>query len=184
MELLQEKYKKTVSEQMAAKFKLTNKMAIPRLLKVTVNVGVGKGLKDPKFNELVENTLQRITGQKPQTTRARKSIAAFKIRDGAVVGYKVTLRGKRMYDFLNKIVHIALPRVRDFHGLDPNKNLDEQGNLTIGFREHNVFPEIKSDEVERLHGMEVSVTVNAGSRESGLALFRLLGFPFKSNDKK
>lgn len=179
MKLLKEKYEKEVVPKFMADFDYKNKLAVPKITKVTLNVGVGKGLTDAKFNELVVNTLQRITGQKPVTSKARKSIAAFKIREGMVVGYKVTLRGQRMYDFLNKLIHIAIPRVRDFYGLDPKKSLDNQGNLTIGFKEHVVFPEIKFDEVERLHGLEVSITTTAKTKEEGLNLFRMLGFPFK-----
>ncbi|OIO45872.1 MAG: 50S ribosomal protein L5 [Parcubacteria group bacterium CG1_02_37_51] len=179
MKLLEQKYKEEIVPKLMEDFKLHNKMAVSRITKVTVNVGVGKGLTDNTHNELVANTLQRITGQKASITKARKSISAFKIREGMIVGYKVTLRGKRMYDFLNKLVNISFPRVRDFHGLDADKNIDEQGNMTIGFKEHVVFPEIKFDEVEKLHGLEVSITNTAKNKEQGLALFRLLGFPIK-----
>jgi len=184
MDLLKEKYNKEVLSQLMEKFGYKNKMAAPKMKKVTINVGVGKGLTDASFNELVINTLNRITGQKPSPIKARKSIAAFKIREGMIVGYKVTLRGDRMYDFLNKLVHIAFPRVRDFHGLDPKKNIDDHGNMTLGFKEHVVFPEISFDEVEKLHGLEVSVTTTAKTREEGFELFRLLGFPFKKLEDK
>jgi large subunit ribosomal protein L5 len=184
MELLKQKYNKSVLPELKKKFGYTNDMAVPKITKVTINVGVGKGLTEKSFNELVENTLKRVTGQKPVSIKAKKSIAAFKIREGMVVGYKVTLRSDRMYDFLNKLVHISFPRVRDFHGIDPKKNLDDNGNITIGFKEHVVFPEISFDEVERIHGLEVSITTTAKTREEGLELFSLLGFPFmKTKDK-
>lgn len=179
MKLIDQKYKEDVVPQLMEQFKYANKMAVPKITKVTVNVGVGKGLTDSSYNDLVANTLQRITGQKPNTAKARKSISAFKIREGMIVGYKVTLRGKKMNDFLNKLVNIAFPRVRDFHGLDADKNIDDQGNMTIGFKEHVVFPEIKYDEVEKLHGLEVSITNTAKTKAEGFALFRLLGFPIK-----
>jgi large subunit ribosomal protein L5 len=127
--------------------------------------------------ETVENTLLRITGQRPAKTAAKKSISNFKIRKGMTVGFMVTLRGHRMYDFLDKLVNLTLPRVRDFRGL-PRKSVDHKGNLSIGFREHVAFPEIRPDEVERLHGLGITVVTNAKSREKGLALFAGLGFPF------
>ncbi|MCR4280270.1 MAG: 50S ribosomal protein L5 [Candidatus Komeilibacteria bacterium] len=179
MMLTKEKYNKVVLPGLMEKFGYKNQMAAPRLTKVTLNIGVGKSQKDPKHSEVIINTLQRISGQKPAATKAKKSIAAFKIREGMIVGYKVTLRGQRMYDFLDRMMTIALPRVRDFHGLDPKKHIDQQGNLSIGFKEHIIFPEIKSDEVEKLHGLEVAVTTTAKKREEGFELFRLLGTPFK-----
>lgn len=183
MQLIKEKYKKQVLPKLMKEFGYDNHMAVPKITKVTLNVGVGKSLDDKSYAELVEDTLQRITGQQPATTKAKKSISAFKIRAGDTVGYKVTLRGKRMYDFLNKLIHIALPRVRDFHGIDPNKNIDQRGNMTLGFKEHLVFPEIDSDEVEKIHGLEVSITNTAQNRQEGLALFQLLGFPFKKDNQ-
>jgi large subunit ribosomal protein L5 len=126
----------------------------------------------------VVSTLTRISGQKPVYRQAKKSISAFKIRQGMVVGVSVTLRGRRMYDFVDKLINVALARVRDFQGLEPD-NVDQNGNLTIGFKEHIVFPEIHSDEIEQVHGLEVTITTNARTRERGLALFTYLGFPFK-----
>lgn len=184
MDLLKEKYNKEVVAKLMEKFGYKNKMAAPKIKKVTLNIGVGKGLTDASFNDLIINTLNRITGQKPSSIKARKSIAAFKIREGMIVGYKVTLRGDRMYDFLNKLVHIAFPRVRDFHGLDLKKNIDDHGNMTLGFKEHVVFAEISFDEVEKLHGLEVSITNTAKTREEGFELFSLLGFPFKKLENK
>ena len=133
--------------------------------------------------ETVAETLSRISGQKPVETISKKSIAAFKIREGMTVGMKATLRGERMYDFLNKLVNVTLPRVRDFRGLS-SKGVDRNGNLSIGFKEHIAFPEIRPDEVERLHGIEIVITTTAGSREKGLVLFRALGIPFQAETKK
>jgi len=173
-----EKYQKEIIPALKEKFGYTNNLAIPRIEKVVINVGTGHGLKDPKFNEVVENTLQRITGQRPIKTVAKKSISNFKIRDGLVVGMVVTLRGKRMNDFIDKLVNVTLPRIRDFRGLEATC-IDPKGNLNIGFKEHIAFPEIKPDEVEKIHGLQVSIVTTAKTREEGLELFRLLGVPFR-----
>jgi len=158
-------------------FKMRSVMQMPRLNKVVLNVGLGKALGDAKQQENAFKTLQRITGQKPVYTKARKSISNFKIRQGMVVGVSVTLRGSRMYDFLDKLVNITLPRVRDFRGLSATA-VDKQGNLTIGFKEHVVFPEIRADEIESLHGLEVTIATTARQQQLGRRLFELLGFPF------
>ncbi|MFA6322412.1 MAG: 50S ribosomal protein L5 [Candidatus Buchananbacteria bacterium] len=178
MNSIKEIYKKSAITALKEKFGYKNEMAAPKILKVVINVGAGQGLKDPKFNELAESTLMRITGQRPVKTLAKKSISNFKIREGLIVGLMVTLRGQRMYDFLNKLINITLPRVRDFRGLDP-KSVDLQGNLNLGFREHISFPEIKSDEVERIHGLQICVVTSAKTHEEGLELLKLLGFPFQ-----
>lgn len=178
MQKLKEKYTKHVIPAMKKRFGYTNVNAIPKLSKVTINCGTGQALKDEKFLDAVVNTITRISGQKPVFTKARKSISAFKIRQGMKVGVSVILRGARMYDFVEKLITIALPRVRDFQGLD-RKSVDEYGNLSIGFHEHVVFPEIRFDEVERIHGLEVTITTTARSKEEGLELFIFLGFPFK-----
>lgn len=162
-------------------FGYTNDHAVPRLVKVVVNVGIGRGLKDEKFQSVVHSTLERITGQKPVVNKAKKSISSFKIRKGMPVGMSVTLRGKRMYDFTEKLVNVTLPRVRDFQGLD-TKVLDGQGNVNLGFKEHIVFPEIRPDEVESIHGLEVAIVTTARDNESALKLFTLLGFPFKKSE--
>lgn len=161
-------------------FGYTNAHQIPRLVKVSVNVGLGSGLKDPSYLETVSDSLEKITGQKPVKTRAKKSIAGFKIREGQVVGMKVTLRKARMMDFVLKLITFALPRVRDFRGLE-SKAVDAHGSLTIGFRENIAFPEVKSDEIEKIHGLEVTITTSAHNRDEGVALFTLLGFPFKKH---
>ena len=175
---LKEKYQKVVIPAMREKFGYKNNLAIPRLEKVVVNVGTGQGLKDARFNEVVEDTFKRITGQRPIKLAAKKAISNFKIRQGLVVGMKTTLRGKRMNDFVEKLINITLPRVRDFQGLSPTA-VDPSGNLNIGFREHIAFPEIKSDEVEKIHGLEVSIITTAKNQAEGLELLSLLGFPFR-----
>lgn len=180
MKLLKEKYQKEIIPNWKKRFEIQNSFMVPRIEKVSVNIGLNARQTDGSYLETAENTLKRITGQKPIKTKARQAISAFKVRQGMIVGLKVTLRGQRMYDFLNKLVNISIPRIRDFRGLS-EKSVDQNGNLTIGFKEHIVFPEIKSDEVEKIHGLEVSITTNAGNREKGLELFKLLGFPFKKN---
>ncbi len=172
-QLYQDKAVPTLKQE----FGYTNAMAVPRLLKVTLNVGFGQAAKDSKLQEVAVRTLTRITGQKPVVTKARKSISNFKIRQGMPVGAMVTIRGQRMYDFLTKLTRVALPRVRDFRGL-PKGSVDARGNLSIGFREHMVFPEIRPDELEAVHGLEVSIVSTAGARAQGKRLFELLGFPF------
>lgn len=178
METLRDEYKKTIAPSIMKTLGEKNVMATPRLMKVSVNVGVSASNKDPKLAETVEQVLARITGQRPVATKARIAIAGFKTRIGMVVGYMVTIRGKRMYNFVEKLIRVALPRVRDFRGI-PVTSVDERGNLSIGFKEYTAFPEIRADEVERLHGVEVTMVTNAGDRERGLALFRALGVPFQ-----
>lgn len=178
MNRLKEKYIKSVVPALQSEFKITNVNAVPRLTKVTLNVGVGKAGGDKKLIDAAVSTIQRITGQKPVQIKARKSISNFKLREGTVVGIKVTLRGNRMYDFIDKLINIALPRVRDFQGITPS-SFDEHGSLNIGFKEHLVFPEIQSEEVEQVHGLEVAITTTAKQREVGFRLLQLLGMPFK-----
>ncbi len=175
---LKDRYQKEIVPRLMADLGCTNPMAVPRPKKIVVNVGMGKTITDPKIAETVTQSLLRMTGQRPVRTLARKSIASFKIRQGMPIGAMVTLRGKRMWDFLEKLIRVALPRIRDFRGIPPTA-VDRQGNLSLGFREHVVFPEIRSDEVEQLHGVQVTVVANAGARERGLALFRALGVPFR-----
>lgn len=175
---LKEKYQKEVIPALREKFGYKNNLAVPKIEKVVVNIGTGHGLKDAKFNDVVEDTIKRITGQRPVKVAAKKSISNFKIRKGLIVGMVVTLRGKRMEDFVDKLINITLPRVRDFRGLDL-KSVDPQGNLNIGFSEHIAFPEIKSDEVEKIHGLQISIVTTAKNKEEGLELLKLLGFPFQ-----
>jgi large subunit ribosomal protein L5 len=145
--------------------------------KIVVNVGYGRMVKEPARVATAIKTLERITGQKPLVTKAKKSVSAFKIRQGLEVGAKVTLRGERMWEFLDKLINVTLPRVRDFHGLDP-KIIDRQGTLTVGMAEHIAFPEIRSDEVEHLHGLEISIQTTAQTAAASRQLLTALGFPF------
>jgi len=174
---MKEKYFKEIRPALAAAGGYKNTLAAPRVTKVTLNIGINSGA-DVKIQEVGAKTLMTITGQKPVATKAKKSISNFKIREGMVVGLKVTLRGQRLYDFLEKLVRAALPRIRDFRGLSP-KLIDKQGNLSIGFKEHTAFPEINPTEIDRLHGLEVVITTTAKTQAEGLALFRALGFPFR-----
>ncbi|MDO8443697.1 MAG: 50S ribosomal protein L5 [Candidatus Azambacteria bacterium] len=158
--------------------KITNVMASPKIEKVVVNIGLGRALKDEKFLEVALRDLALITGQKPKTTMAKKSIANFKIRERDIIGAVVTLRGQKMRDFVNRLVNVALPRTRDFRGIDA-KSIDKNGNLTIGVKEHIVFPEIKGEEVRNIFGFEITIAVKAKNKEEALALYKTLGFPIK-----
>jgi len=158
--------------------KTINVMALPKIEKVVVNIGLGRALKDEKFLEIALRDMALITGQKPKTTLAKKSIANFKIREGLVIGAVVTLRGRKMNDFVARLVKIALPRTRDFRGIDA-KSIDKNGNLTIGIKEHIVFPEIKGEEVRNIFGFEITIVVKAKNKEEALVLYKTLGFPIK-----
>ncbi len=182
MKGLQEIYRTDIAPKLGKELKIDNIMAIPKVVKVVVSVGVGKIGKDSKMIEAVENTLTRITGQKPASTRSRVSISNFKLREGQVVGYKVTLRGAKMWDFLQKLTTITFARVRDFRGISV-KHIDNNGNLSIGFKEQLSFPEIRNDELDNVHGLEVTIHSTAGTRQNGEALYRALGFPFKEGVK-
>jgi large subunit ribosomal protein L5 len=171
-------YKKDVVPKLKAEFGYKNVQAVPTVETVTLNVGLGLGIKDARFLETAEKTLMRISGQKPVKTKARKSISTFKIRQGMIVGMKVTLRGKRMWDFLDKLFHISLPRVRDFRGLS-SKAFDGRGNYSIGFKEHIAFPEIPSDEIELIHGLQMTIATSAKTNEEAKALLTHLGLPLK-----
>ncbi len=174
---LRETYLRLVLPTLKKEFGYKNDLAAPRLRKVVLNIGLSTGKRDAKFAETARATLTRITGQKPVMTLAKRSISNFKIREAQEVGCTVTLRGSRMYDFLEKFVRIGLPRIRDFRGL-PSSSLDQQGNLALGLREHIVFPEIRTDEVESVHGLELAIATTANRRDVGKRLFQLLGFPF------
>lgn len=178
---LKDTYKNQSVPKMISEFGYSNPNAVPKVTKVTLNVGLGKGLKEAKFLETAENTLRRITGQAPVKTKARKSISTFKIREGMVIGMKVTLRGKRMWDFLEKLVNVSIPRIRDFRGL-PMSGFDEHGNYTLGFPEHTAFPEIRTDEIEVIHGLQVTIGMTTTSEEEGKTMLTSLGFPFKRDD--
>lgn len=175
---LYKKYKKEIVPALQKELVYKNVMQVPRLEKVTLNVGYGRFIRDKAYIEHVEKTLGLITGQKPVHNKAKKSISNFKIREGMNIGISVTLRGKRMYDFVDKLVTVVLPRVRDFRGLKP-KSFDDKGNYTIGFKEQTAFPEIKGEAVDKIYGLEVTIVTNAKSKQEGLALLSQLGFPFK-----
>ncbi len=175
---LKDKYYKEIVPQLKEKFGYKNVFEVPHLEKVVINVGFGRHAKEKEYIESIENTLMRISGQKPILTKARKSISSFKIRQGMIIGAAVTLRKERMFDFLEKLINVTFPRVRDFRGIS-EKSVDKSGNLSIGFKEHLPFPEVKSDEVDKIHGLSVCISTTAKNREEGLELFRLMGFPFK-----
>ena len=185
---LQEKYNKEIIPAMREKFGYKNIYSIPRIVKIVVNSGVGKSINARKGKETVQNEEEMvkdligefalIVGQKPQIVRARKSIAGFKLRRGMVSGVKATLRGRRMYDFLSRIINIAFPRIRDFRGFE-DKSVDSGGNMTIGLREQIIFPEIPHDKVMQIWGMEITVVTTAKNRGEGVELLKLMGMPFK-----
>jgi large subunit ribosomal protein L5 len=153
-------------------------MQVPRIEKVVVNIGLGEAMDNPKALEAAVGDLTTITGQKPVITKARKSIANFKLREGRAIGAKVTLRGERMWSFLDRLMNIALPRVRDFRGVSPD-SFDGRGNYTLGFREQLVFPEIEYDKIDKLRGLEVTIVTTATNDDHGKQLLRMLGMPFK-----
>lgn len=180
MSELKTKYQKIVIPEMKKKFGYKSSMAAPRILKAVINSGVGRIRDDKQTIEELLKILSLISGQKPAAAKSKKAIATFKTRIGMVLGYKVTLRGKRMYDFIHKLINASLPRVRDFRGLDL-KSVDGQGNLTIGFKEHTAFPETINENTKNIFGLEISIATNAKSRDEAIELFKLLGFPFKKN---
>ena len=159
-------------------FSIDNAMAVPRVLKVVVNTGVGRTHKDSALMEKVERDLGLLTGQKAAPRAAKKSVASFKLREGSTVGYMVTLRGHRMWDFMERFIALALPVSKDFRGLDTT-SVDKQGNLNLGVREHSIFPEVNLENIKDIFGLQVTVTTTAGDHARGLALFRHLGFPLK-----
>lgn len=182
MQTLKEQFNTTIAPAIRKEFGYENAHETPHILKVTLNAGFGKG-KDAKFADVVADTIRRISGQQPIRTKAKKSIAGFKVREGMVVGVSVTLRGQKMWDFLEKLSRIAFARIRDFRGI-AETSVDRDGNFNLGFAEHTAFPEVRPDEVESLHGLQVTITTTAKNREEGLALFRALGFPFVAKEKK
>ena len=177
MARLKERYQKDVAPQIAKEFGIRNPMAIPRVEKIVVNMGMGEAIANAKILDVAADELRAITGQKPVVTKAKKSIASFKLRQGMPIGVVVTLRGERMYEFLDRLVSIALPRVRDFRGVSP-KAFDGRGNYTIGIREQLIFPEIDFNKVDRTRGMNISIVTTARTDEEGRALLREFGMPF------
>ena len=179
MARLKDKFLNEVVPALQEQFKYTNVMAIPKLDKVVINIGLGEAVANPKALDAALNDLTLITGQKPVVTRAKKSIAGFKLREGMPVGVKVTLRGDRMYEFVDRLVSVALPRVRDFRGVSP-KSFDGRGNYSLGLKEQLIFPEIEYDKIDKLRGMEIIFATTAKTDEEGRALLKLLGMPFAS----
>jgi large subunit ribosomal protein L5 len=178
MARLQEFYSQTVVPQLKEKLELSNVMQVPKLEKITVNMGVGEAVADRKVMEHALSDLARLSGQKPAVTRARKSVASFKIREGYPIGCKVTLRRERMYEFLDRLISIAIPRIRDFRGLNP-RGFDGRGNYSMGIREQIIFPEIDYDAIDAIRGMDVTFTTTATTDEHGRALLEAFSFPFR-----
>ncbi len=181
---LQELYEKHVAPQMIKKFNYKNRLQVPQIVKVVVNMGVGKGAEDVKIVEAAQNDLTTITGQKAVITRAKKAISNFKIRENSAVGCRVTLRKRVMYEFLERLLRVALPRVHDFRGIN-SRGFDEAGNFSFGLNEQNIFPEIDSDKITRPQGMDITIVIeNSGSREESYELLTLFGMPFRQKTEK
>jgi large subunit ribosomal protein L5 len=179
---LKQKYKNEIAPALKEQFGFANPHQIPGLVKVVVNTGVGEAARDGKIIDGAINDLTLITGQKPQVTKARKSIAQFKLREGQAIGAHVTLRGDRAWEFLDRLLSLALPRIRDFRGLS-DRQFDGHGNYTFGVQEQSIFHEINQDKIDRVRGFDITVVTTAKTDDEGRALLRALGFPFKSNDQ-
>jgi large subunit ribosomal protein L5 len=175
---LQEFYKTTVVPRLQKDLKITNVMQVPKITKITVNMGVGEAVADRKVMDAAVADLTKITGQKPLVTKARKAIASFKLRAGLAVGAKVTLRGPRMYEFLDRLISIAMPRIRDFRGVSP-RAFDGQGNYSLGVKEQIIFPEIQYDQIDQVRGMDITITTTARDNQHGRALLEAFNFPFR-----
>jgi large subunit ribosomal protein L5 len=178
MARFQEKFQGELLAQIQEKLGLENTMQVPRITKITLNMGVGEAVADKKVLEHAVNDMQKISGQKAVKTLARKSVAGFKIRDGYPIGCKVTLRRERMYEFLDRLVSIAIPRIRDFRGLNPN-SFDRQGNFSMGVTEQIIFPEINYDQIDAIRGMDITISTTARNADEGRALLEAFDFPFK-----
>jgi large subunit ribosomal protein L5 len=178
MARLQDFYRDTVVKQLKDEFKYGSVMEVPKITKITINMGLGEAVGDKKIIERAVDDMTKISGQKPIVTNARKSVAGFKIREGWPIGCKVTLRRETMYEFLDRLITIATPRIRDFRGLNP-KSFDGRGNYSMGVREQIIFPEIEYDKVDRIRGLDITITTTAETNEEGLALLSALQFPFK-----
>ena len=178
MAKLHDKYQETVSPELLKKFGFTSVMQVPRIEKITLNMGVGEAVADKKVMEHALRDMTAIAGQKPVVTVARKSVAGFKIREGYPIGCKVTLRGERMWEFLERLVDIAIPRIRDFRGMSA-KSFDGRGNYAMGVREQIIFPEIQYDKIDKIRGMDIVITTSAKNDEEGRALLEAFNFPFK-----
>lgn len=176
---LKERYRSEVVPAMMKRFGYRNPMQVPRVTKVVLNMGVGEAIADPKQLDAAVADLTAISGQKPIVTRAKRSIAAFKLRAGTPIGCKVTLRGDRMYHFLDKLFNVVLPRIRDFRGVSPH-SFDGRGNYSLGIREQVIFPEIRYDKVDRIRGMDITIATNARTDEEAMELLKLLGLPLRA----
>ena len=172
-------YKDEIISKLTEEFQYTNIMAVPKMEKIVLNVGVGEAIQDKKVLDTIVSNMALITGQQPVTTKAKKSISNFKLREGMPIGCKVTLRGRIMYEFLDRLVTLALPRTRDFQGV-PDKSFDGRGNYTMGIKEHTIFPEIDTDKVTKMHGMDVTFVTSAETDEEAYALLKHFGMPFKN----
>jgi large subunit ribosomal protein L5 len=175
---LKEFYRETVVPELFKEFKYKSVMEVPRITKITLNMGVGDALTDKKVLENAIADMEKISGQKAIATKARKSVAGFKVREGWPIGCKVTLRGERMYDFLDRLISISIPRIRDFRGLNP-KSFDGQGNYSMGIKEQIIFPEIEYDKIDKLRGMDITITTTAKNAEESRALLSAFKFPFR-----
>ncbi|MDX9703341.1 MAG: 50S ribosomal protein L5 [Candidatus Auribacterota bacterium] len=173
-----EKYNTEVIPEMVKRFEYDNVSQVPRLMKLVINMGIGQGSRDAKLIDVAAAELALISGQKPVITKAKHSIAGFKIREGMPVGCKVTLRGKRMFEFLDRLIHVAIPRIRDFRGI-PSDSFDGFGNYTFGLEDQTIFPEVNLDKVERTQGMDISIVTTPCTDEEAFEVLRLLGFPFE-----
>ncbi len=180
MARLKDRYREEVAPALKERFEIENPMRIPKLEKIIVNMGVGEAAQDSRQLDGAMEDLARITGQKPQLRRARKSVAGFKIREGMPVGARATLRGERMWEFLDRLVSIALPRVRDFRGINPNA-FDGRGNFALGLREQTIFPEVSYDSIDSMRGLDVAVVTTAETDEEARELLRMLGMPFRTS---
>jgi len=175
---LKQRYQDEIVPTLMGSLGLDNVMEVPRLRKVVVNIGVGEALDNAKALDAAVADLTKVVGQKPIVTKARKSIANFKLREGRVIGVKVTMRGERMWSFLDRLINVALPRVRDFRGISPN-SFDGRGNYTVGLREQLVFPEIEYDKIDKIRGLEITIVTSAKTDEAGKQLLNMLGMPFR-----
>ena len=182
MSRLQEQYKAELAGAIQKKLGLSNSQEVPRITKITLNMGVGEAVADKKILDKARDDMEKISGQRPVIRLARKSVATFKLRDGMAIGCKVTLRRERMYEFLDRLVNIAIPRIRDFRGLNP-KSFDRQGNYSMGVSEQIIFPEINYDEIDAIRGMDITITTTARNADEGKALLEAFNLPFKKQDK-
>lgn len=182
MARLQQDYAETIAPELIRKFGVTNKMAVPKLVKIVINMGVGRATQDKAILESAVDSLTKISGQKPLVTKAKTSVAGFRLREGNAIGCKVTLRGRRMFEFMDRLISIALPRIRDFRGVNPN-SFDGHGNYTLGLAEQVVFPEIDADRIHHTHGMDITFVTSTGNDDQARELLRAFGMPFRKPGK-